>query len=153
MSFIRRCLRPKEIEADEHFNMNNNPLFECTMDHKSIICEYLKLHNISLNDLIGWSCPICYQSIKDPDIKLALPFNCDHLVCFSCLGSWCTQLHRDSPERVIKKIKCCLCRSEPNKFWVDSLKIYTLNLKYKQNLITLVMPSELDHRYPLREIN
>ena len=127
-----------------------NPLIQESSDNFKIITEYLRLKHLSLDQLLDWKCPICLESI-DSGISITFPFKCSHSICLSCLRNWCKCLFSRTYQKSVKNIKCCLCRKTPDIFWIESYNIYSLVINYKGKDISIVFPSQLDHRYPFRK--
>lgn len=151
MYFFKKYLRNYKNEDLSGQHQVKNPILDVQPNNDlKIIKEYLQLHKITLDELLQWSCPICLESFDNPGVFMTIPFKCNHLVCFSCLKSWCQELRPRYQDDVINKIKCCLCRQPVNNFWFDSYHTYTLSDKYQDKIIKLVFPSSLDHRYPSR---
>lgn len=137
---------------DTHSELNivaQNPIINNSSSDYQIIKEYLRLHQLSFEYLLNWSCPVCLETLNSPDMSVCIPFKCSHPICFSCLKSWCSVHRRGS--RGSRSLSCCLCRRQSSDIWYNSLKIYSLTTTYLDNIITVVFPSDLDYRYLLRE--
>ena len=155
MSFLKKYFfHTKSITLDTHPTSVENPILQQTSDSDlQIIKEYLQLHKLTLEDLLLWSCPICLETLDNPEVFITIPFKCTHLICFSCVQTWCRKLRVRYHDDVINHIKCCLCRKPVNQFWFDSYHIYTLSDSYQNKIIRLVLPSYLSHRLPFRVMN
>lgn len=145
----------KKTIKDEVSELNidiQNPVIKNLSSNHQVIKEYLRLNHLSFNDLLNWSCPICLETLESPNLCICIPFKCSHPICFSCLKSWCTSFKKRRDVSGLYNISCCLCRKQSSDFWYNSLKIYILTTTYQQTKISVVFPSQLDHRYPLRRL-
>ena len=152
MSIIKKYF--KKSPKVQNYNLNTivqNPVINSRSSNHQIIKEYLQLHGLSFDNLLNWSCPICLENFDSCDMSMCIPFMCSHPICFSCLKGWCTNLKKRHSFKELNSISCCLCRKQSNDFWYNSFKVYTLTTCYQNTIMTLVFPSKLDHRYPLRE--
>lgn len=152
MSFLKKYfIHTKNITLDTYQSQVENPVLQQPPENDlRIIKEYLQLHKLTLDDLLLWSCPICLESFDNPEVSITIPFKCNHLICFSCLQTWCRKLRDRYHDDVINNIKCCLCRQSVNRFWFNSYHIYSISDVYQDKIIRIVLPSYLDHRYPFR---
>ena len=151
MLIFRRYLKKSNDYRHSELNISvQNPVINSSSSNHQIITEYLRLHQLSLDELLNCSCPICLETLDSSNLSICIPFKCSHPICFSCLKSWCTSLKKRGDVSGLYNISCCLCRKQSNDFWYNSFKIYTLTTTYHNTLFTLVFPSQLDHRYPLR---
>lgn len=113
LSFIKRSesFKPK-------FSMLN-PLIKKDTDMQ-VIKETLRLQNHHFVDVCTWECPICYDTIKTSEMMLCFPFTCNHITCFKCFKKMCDNIRKRFMGDITDNMKCCLCRSKPNKFWDNS---------------------------------
>ena len=118
---------------DNYFDIIINPIIENIFEGSD------KLENISLlekltlnadNNLLNWSCPICFDEITTRGMKIACPYTCLHICCYSCLVNEC-KVVRSNNGIPYKKIRCSLCRAQPNGNWIYYGKIKTTPLIYK----------------------
>lgn len=151
MSLFRRYIKHPLEDSKCELNIDvQNPVINSLSCNHQIIKEYLQLHRLSLDYILNWSCPICLESFSSAGISMCIPFKCSHPICFSCLKAWCETLKKKRYDsRGLQNISCCLCRRKSNDFWYKSFKVYTLTTNYQNTVITIVFPSQLDHRYPL----
>ena len=111
----------------------SNPLFKTNSDLQ-VIKETLLLHDTHIADIHVWECPVCYDTVKEKNMFVCFPFQCNHITCFKCLTSMCEHARLRYAGDIRKKMKCSLCRAPPNTFWDQSKSLsYYKGVVYKRS--------------------
>ena len=142
MFFFNKIKDLFKTKADTDNSVIYNPIINSSSDNFDIISQYLRSHNLSLNELLEWTCPICYEPVSS-ETPITIPFKCHHPVCFSCLRNCCHTISLRFPGQSCKHIKCSLCRKPPNFFWIKSYHTYSVSITYQNRIIKIILPSDL----------
>ena len=81
-----------------------------------------------------WECPICLESAKEVS-GICLPFNCNHITCFSCLTERCKSF-RDN-QKCALTMKCCLCEATTNDLWLLNKILHTSEFNFDGRIIKI----------------
>ena len=118
---------------DNYYNIVINPMVSNIFEGSDKLENVLLLEKLTLNadnNLLNWSCPICFDDINKRGMRIACPYTCNHICCYSCLENECKYIKKNNiiPYKIIT---CSLCRARPNSKWIQYGKIKTIPLVYK----------------------
>ena len=95
---------------DNYYNIVINPMVSNIFEGSDKLENVLLLEKLTLNadnNLLNWSCPICFDDINTRGMRIACPYTCNHICCYSCLENSCRSCYNPSVSGRYEYTKYC----------------------------------------------